>query len=81
MLRAIIEVVKSDSGTVVSIGTLIVENMGGDDTYGDYRLKLHEHAGNGKVYINWIYHYPRGCGALELIKRALNKLLLDGVAS
>ncbi len=77
MLRAQVEIIRHADRMPLPIGTLEAENVGGDEYYGDYEIRLYQHCGDcgsGPVTVRHarLVGFRRARGALMLVKEALS---------
>jgi hypothetical protein len=72
MLRASVEIISGNDGRPIPIGVLEADNVGGDEHYGDYNLRLFQHSNTGTtVRRAELKEFRRGRGAFALVREAL----------
>lgn len=71
-----IEVIVRHKGTEIELARIEIENVGSDDEYGDYSVRLLAHKGQGTgVHQRGITSFPRRkYNVLALLLQALNTL-------
>ncbi len=75
MLRATVEIISAKTCVPIPIGTLEVDNVGGDKHYGDYRLRLYQHSNTDTLVRHGeLSHFRRASGAFTLVRAAIAAL-------
>ena len=74
-LRATVEIISGITGKPIPIGTLEADNVGGDEHYGDYALRLFQHSNTDTtIRRGALIHFRRAAGAFALVRAAIAAL-------
>jgi hypothetical protein len=75
MLRATVEIIRASDHPPIPIGVLEADNVGGDEHYGNYALRLYQHSNSGTTcQEGFLHQFRRAQGAVELVRAALASL-------